>query len=63
MIKLFRLIIFSCLINICMLKINMNFYRLFLIVFGLNIDLSFNNFLFFLDIGLVGISIFIVKVL
>lgn len=63
MIKLFRLIIFSCLINICMLKINMNFYRLFLIVFGLNIDLSFNNFLFFLDIGLVGIFIFIVKVL
>lgn len=46
-----------------MLKINMNFYRLFLIVFGLNIDLSFNNFLFFLDIGLVGIFIFIVKVL
>lgn len=63
MIKLFRLIIFSCLTNICMLKINMNFYRLFLIVFGLNIDLSFNNFLFFLDIGLVGIFIFIVKVL
>lgn len=63
MTKLLRLIIFSCLTNICMLKINMNFYRLFLIALGLNTDLSFNNFLLFLDIGLAGILTFTVKAL